>query len=137
MLTEEDKIYLAGLIDGEGSIELMKPNRHYVARVRIVMLYNDVLLELYNKIGIGRLRVIGQNGKKFLHWEADCKQATKLLELVLPYLRLKKKEAELILLFQKHKNKHRSRPLTEEEKQWREDIKKQFDNLKNQRLQNL
>jgi hypothetical protein len=104
--------YLAGLFDGEGSIsiihQLSRPrrNRHYhVLQVNITNTHEGVLRTVRDAVGFGLFRAKSVRGKHsncktVFEWNARSDQARRFLELVLPFLIIKKARADLALEFQ-------------------------------------
>lgn len=91
--------YLAGIIDGEGSINMAlnpKSGRNYYRLLLNVTNNSRELIEwLHWTFGdITHTNYIRYNGKD---WTASGKQVQELLKLVLPYLIIKKPQAELAL----------------------------------------
>ncbi|MFA5767038.1 MAG: LAGLIDADG family homing endonuclease, partial [Candidatus Paceibacterota bacterium] len=103
-LSKEEKAYIAGFLDGDGSIHVrLKPNRTYRYRFQIspaVVFYQsakegDHLKWLNKLLGIGYIRKRNDGIVEFIVGDSDSIIA--LLCNLLPYLRLKKKQAELML----------------------------------------
>jgi hypothetical protein len=100
--------YIAGFIDGEGTITLAITrwlNGRPILQPRIqVSSTDDYILEaMYKQFG-GSLRLPKPNGssrhKPVYRWDVFSKdEITILLETILPYLRIKRRHAELILQF--------------------------------------
>ena len=116
-LSETEKAYIAGIIDGEGSILLAKKERGFVPVV-IVTNTSEILIDfLEKKIG-GRIRTKAQGMGSKPIWRlvvANRPSVYPLLKLLLPYLVVKRERAGLII--QWCEKRHTSRqPLTEEEK---------------------
>jgi hypothetical protein len=106
-LTEAEKGYLAGLIDGEGCINIAKnQGRYYVLQV-ITAQTNEYLLDYWHKkTGIGSLHLMkrsksGENDSAKWHWHCANNQAKALLEIIRPYLVLKCEEARVALEYVK------------------------------------
>lgn len=97
-ITETDKAYLAGIIDGEGSITVRecRPNSFQVY-VRIAQ-SNRPFLENLRMLcgGIGSVNDTKSSLSKRLTsaWAIASKQALLLLEAVYPYLKIKRCQAE-------------------------------------------
>jgi LAGLIDADG DNA endonuclease family protein len=105
-MTSEQAAYLAGLIDGEGCISISRiksssPRGYgYFCRMSIGMT-DPLLLEIAREIGIGVQRL--QTGGREKKWK-DCyiwywsgNGVRILLPLVSPYLRFKRRQAEVAL----------------------------------------
>jgi len=105
--------YAAGIIDGEGSVTFHHDNSFLTRRnrkktetwyPRITVKMNDgkVINFLFGLFG-GRIS-IGRDLRKGIFpsftWEIHCQKAAKIAKKLLPFLRTKKKQAELIIRFQ-------------------------------------
>ncbi len=94
--------YLAALVDGEGYVGLVKRKRKngfgYEPKV-VIANTNETLRDIHEEIGLGRIFVDKRNkkSKSILIWTIPVKQAKVLIERLLPYMRLKKRQAELWL----------------------------------------
>lgn len=98
-----DAAWLAGLIDGEGSISI-SPSSHnkvsLVPTVAVSMTTPRVLKEIVHLTGFGRVSTAIQNGwgyKPLYRWYVVSRQAATLLREINPYMRLKKKQALLVI----------------------------------------
>ena len=130
--------YLAGLFDGEGTFTISNspPNNgrpSYAFREVYVTNTNlEVLNWLKDKLG-GTIRVTkyGKNGWKDVYkWHAGAKQHYYVVKNMLPFLIIKKKQAELILKFIKLKEKQKAnrrgpKGLTSMERNKRDEILQQ------------
>lgn len=102
-LSPTDAAYIAGLIDGEGSIMLVKPG-HVQAeanlRVTVANTYLPVLEWLTDITGIGRIyqhRVDTEKHRASYSWRCHGDGADSLLGQIRPYLRIKAVQADLAL----------------------------------------
>lgn len=137
---EKDIIYLAGLIDGEGSIFIKKAkgrkNPIHSLELEISMTHKPTIESIYKMYGFGSFRASKRKKKMSHHKQAwricfSSNDAVKVINDVLPYLRTKRGEAELALEFAKLKEKHCGRRgLSEEMMQLREDYYNDLKNLK-------
>ena len=99
----EERAYLAGIIDGEGSISLTVNQKGGSRIVAVTVSNNDLNLLLYVKEIIGAGQITNKNSRKKEHahsytYAIYSRQAIDLLKQVLPYLRTyKRKRAALIL----------------------------------------
>lgn len=105
-LSEADRGYIAGIIDGEGCIHIDKandgrgrPHPSYALRVRVAMTDMEVPLFLYEIFGGGFSIFLRDGCKASYNWKATNSRNNNLLRLILPYLKVKKKQAELGLKF--------------------------------------
>jgi len=104
-LSETEKAYLAGLIDGEGSIHFgLNTSETVIPRISISSSNTEVLEWCRNKIGKGYISTLSAHsfeGKfhKETHQFIIQAKPTVLpfLEAILPYLIIKKKQAELVV----------------------------------------
>lgn len=112
-LKSHDVAYLAGLFDGEGYVGIGKHTRHteinhtptYTLRVSIANLCKEVLVEFREKTGLGNNKM--QRLDSCYGWHIQCNQAAQFLEMVLPYLRIKKQQALFAIEFQKMQKSER------------------------------
>lgn len=109
--------YLAGLIDGEGSIEIRKIKNdsssngiYHRPRIRIAVTDRDIIQWLKNSFG-GYI-YIQRNSNKHIKWKdaycwvvANQKLVSEIIEKIYPYLRIKKSNAEILKKFLKTFNK--------------------------------
>ena len=108
-----DLAYLAGILDGEGSISIHKHKDknsqlgYYYQLVINVANTNEWLINwIHLNFGgnIYKKRMLAKHYKQVYLWSASSNQAKTLLELILPYLRLKKAQADIALQFQAKKH---------------------------------
>ena len=142
---------MAGFVDGEGYLTIMKQVRKYRpspafrAYVAISNTNQDVLKLFLNEYG-GKVyfhyeKRLDKQGLKWsdaFTWYCPVSSSKKFLEDVIPYLRLKRRQAELILDFIDNKNsfargKRKGRggssPLTSEEISYREGLRRAVSQL--------
>ena len=120
LLSEKDLAYYAGFFDGEGSICIVKKTKgQYVLEVTVTNTYYWILesyaLAFGGSVGTHRTREFGR--KPCWRWAAAANIAHRFLSLVLPYLEVKKYQAEIAIQFQEAriKKRTRSRRLTDAE----------------------
>lgn len=103
-LSEKEKAYIAGFLDGDGSIYVrLKPNSDYRFRFQIapaIVFYQAEkekhhLVWLQRKLGEGYLRKRKDGIVEYTI--GDVKGIESFLHSILPYLRLKRKQAQLML----------------------------------------
>lgn len=108
LMTETEKAYWAGFLDGEGCIRIkinqpQKPrhNAQYFLQVSITNT-NPVNNDKLRNLGAYIQRHIPRNGKWRPRYQAffQCEKAKEFLQQVYPYLRLKREEAYLAIQFQ-------------------------------------
>lgn len=129
-LDSHDLAYLAGLMDGEGSIGIRKVidprmlNFRYHIFIAVVNCDKPVLEEFKNKTEIGciytRKSIKGFTNRPVHQWQISSNQAASLLEVLLPYLRIKRQQAILCIDFSHHLDECCRKPLTDEELATRE-----------------
>jgi len=117
-----DLAYLAGLIDGEGYIGIKKckpvkghrTTTSYHARIQVRMI-NEAAIKFLAEILGGkyyREKRHCNNGRPLFCWQVSDALAQKSLKALLPFLRVKKKQAILVLMFrglQSESSKHRTK----------------------------
>lgn len=107
-LTPEQLAYMAGYFDGEGSLGLYKKRRDGVfyavsTRVTITQLTDDVLRDFFDAFGGALILMDRPERKESKHtryWSWSCdhqSNARMLVKTLMPYLREKRAEAELML----------------------------------------
>lgn len=120
-MEERDLFYAAGIIDGEGCITLRYHNKDGRSRplLQVSVGNTDQWLVEWLRSSFGgnityRQRV-QKNWKPLWLWSAENKIAGEFLELIIPYLRLKKPQAELAIEFQSRKRPRNRVTLMEKE----------------------
>src|SRR5665213_4477900 len=104
-LTDTQLAYLAGLIDGEGSIESQREVQvrgatpRFVLRVSFVFATEEPLRTICGWLGVGYKRYPTTDPRRSDRYRTHVPKgiAVPLLEACLPYLLLKRRQAELIL----------------------------------------
>ena len=118
-MLETELAYVAGIIDGEGSIGIYQQKaRGYRSKVMRVTVDNTdewLIRQLLMWFGghINRRSDHRGNRKDVWQWYVESKKAGNFLRLILPYVRMKRPQVELALQFQERK--HPCRGHTEEE----------------------
>ena len=109
-MKKTDIAYIAGLFDGEGCIRINKnsaQHRYYSLNVSVKMSWQ--WMPEFLRCGFGgsvykyKMDKYYPNAKDQWCWNIRGQQAVEFLETVMPYLKLKRAEAELALLFQSKK----------------------------------
>lgn len=111
----KDLAYIAGFIDGEGCIRIAKRKQRrsiYPRYILTIVVGNTNILPLRfckRRFG-GKIKLKKMKGNRFqaYHWVISGKRASRVLERLLPYFIIKKKEALLGLKFQKSVSLNRS-----------------------------
>jgi hypothetical protein len=96
-----DWAFLAGLIEADGCIALIATNQGYF-NARVMFANNSEILHDWMATTFkARTKVFNKGSDcTTTHW-SDCRDLVWLLEGMLPYLRSKKEEAELLLEYAK------------------------------------
>jgi len=109
-------VYAAGIIDGEGCIGLYKKKAtdcklgyHLVVKVQVGNTQEWLIRWLQMQFGgcITYSHCKLKSWKPQWRWIIAANKATECLKLVLPYLQLKRPQAEIVIQYQK--NRHRGR----------------------------
>ena len=126
--------YWAGIVDGEGTINISRDKKN---RFRVRLTISNTSLELVElahlEFQVGS--ICHENQKpghwKIGHkWEVNYISAYNIIRLIYPFLIIKKKQAELAMLF--YERKFNRLPggghgiMTTEEIEWRESLKQQM-----------
>lgn len=115
-MKKTDIAYVAGIIDGEGCIYIEHGKKGKAIQLSISVGSTDKWLCEFLKFSFGGcLYQMKSKTLPFWKWEIRTRQAGTFLELILPYLRLKRPQAEIALQFQKARHVQGKRR-TEEEK---------------------
>lgn len=110
-MTSTDWAYLAGIIDGEGCIGVYwdKSSKTYKLTLAISSTSVEWLIALQEKFGLGNVHVQKHKAKKNwklqAHWSLTHSHAQEILRGCLPYLGIKKSQAELALTFKSAQRK--------------------------------
>jgi len=125
--TEEDKIYTAGFFDGEGYVGVYQAQTginagHYQLKCSVTNSNLAILQWIQARFG-GAIRIKQAKLEKYQHiyhvtWvSANCKI---FLQQIIPYLKIKKQQAEIALKFPLREIGHRGKRSAEMvEAQWR------------------
>jgi len=119
-LSDTDRAYAAGLIDGEGCIGLYntrtrKERRaaYYQLTVRVAMRSGAPILWLQSRFGYGTTTSHNKGSKAadvfYYVWQARNRQAETVLREILPYLVEKAPQARLALEFCEHRRQMKER----------------------------
>jgi hypothetical protein len=115
--------YTAGIVDGEGSIMITKKSgptyrRGFIYQLEVLVVNTNEWLVNWLKMQYGgrinKRRSRRPEEKDCYAWSLSSQQAKRFLEFILPYLILKKPQAELAIQFQGAK-RHTGLPPTEEQ----------------------
>lgn len=91
-LPDVDAAYVAGIVDGEGTITLSRLHRNEQRRIVVSVSNNErALLEYIQQVvGAGRIsnkRTYGEKHAPSFHYQISSRQALDLLRQIAPYLR--------------------------------------------------
>ena len=103
-----DLAYIAGFVDGEGCIGLSQRcgKNRYHTYIRIANTKITVLKYIKNYFGYGSIQLANTtyrtspNCKPCYYYQVTCRNASDMASKLIPYLKLKKRQAELITEFQ-------------------------------------
>ena len=143
-MNKVDLAYYAGIFDGEGCISIgkaIKKKYHkdgterecvtYGLRIEVVNTNEWLCRQLWFAFG-GYVRQMKEpeiNRQAVWVWQTQCKHASEVLQTLLPYLKLKRPQAEIAIAFQGRVHQHGKRALTEEERALREAQKIMISNM--------
>lgn len=109
--------WLAGIIDGEGCIDLSRRSRARAVgyHMRVSVSNTDVRLvaRCQQITGLGRVAQLGGETRRRMRdrwrpcyaWSVSTRQAEDVLRLVLPYLVIKREQADLALLARRYRGR--------------------------------
>jgi len=105
-MTEVDKAYIAGFVDGEGCIQLQKKRKpgRYCLRFRITQTDKAILDWIKACTGEGTVRrwsLQSERHRERYEWYCGGYKALCILHEIYPYLKLKKLQAEIAFEFEK------------------------------------
>ena len=102
-LSDKEIAYFAGLFDGEGSIAVYTNKGDRSARfgITIGMVNPKVIEDLRLAFG-GSIYKQVRTGRPVYYWRTFGKRAELILKILLPYLRVKREEAELAIAYRQY-----------------------------------
>ena len=104
-MKKTDLAYVAGIVDGEGCIYLEHNSKGKSFQLSVSVGSTDAWICEWLKFAFGGCTYeMKTKNMPMRKWEIRTKQAGQFLESILPYLRLKKPQAELAIQFQKARN---------------------------------
>ena len=140
-----DKIaYIAGIFDGEGYVDIYNASTSKASKspslyLRVIISQKDGLIMNFLKDNFGGYVLTEKRGDNYIYrWCLASQKAHKFLSLILPYVLIKKEQVKLALKFEEQKGKYLEtlkgsqgfRQLTDEEINWRHEIKEELKQLK-------
>ena len=123
-MKKTDLAYVAGIIDGEGSISILRcdneSNKQYKSfKLRVIVTNTNEWLIQWLVFAFGGsigCRPGKASHQPYFSWTLYGSQGAKFLQLILPYLKLKRPQAEIAITFQQNKSLRGRRRRTEEQK---------------------
>lgn len=121
MRKTEKLAYTAGIMDGEGSIYIRKTTRgHQSSELSVFVTNTEEWICQWLKFQYGgSVHIMNPtrkpNWKIGYRWWLSSNKAVEFLKMVLPYLNLKRPQAELAIKFQEIKQRRGTRNLTKAE----------------------
>jgi hypothetical protein len=106
MNTKEKAIYIAGFIDGEGYITIIKGKNGYkTAGVMVTNTDKNILVFLKKEYGgsIAKLKIRKENHQQAYLWRVVCRGAMRVVKDIQPYVRLKKSKQKIKILLNHEK----------------------------------
>src|SRR3990172_3163537 len=110
MITIPERAYLAGLVDGEGCISISEYRNPKKTATTILTLSltvsscdKDILDYWAEKTGLGSVFIgtrARSNSRTGYSWRLCSNKAVELIDLIYPYLMLKKEQADIAVKFQ-------------------------------------
>lgn len=129
MTRSETLAYIAGIVDNQGSIFIrqykVNNSRNYSLSMAIYHKEKSILEFVQDFFQAGKI----YRDRQGYQIKLGASDTDKILRELLPYLILRKEEAELAIKFQQAK-KYDSRPLSDEERQFRRSCYEEMKRLK-------
>ena|SRR3990167_7647909 len=130
MTTKEDYAYIAGLVDGEGSIFVSNAQRttsyggrRHVLELRISNSDKATLEWVQQTMGCGVVyRNMGGGKREHFNYGVRARSAGGVIASVMPYLRIKRRRGAMALLFQSRITPRRCNRVPDEEFRRRETL---------------
>lgn len=102
--SEMDLAYLAGLIDGEGCFDIHTDNRNNSSfpRIRVEMTHRETvewIQQIFPGVKMQSIHRANRNHSDTYRWCVQGPKAITVARLIIPYLKGKRYEAELMLSF--------------------------------------
>ena len=100
-MKQTDIIYLAGFIDGEGSITMIHGiNNGYSPFIAITNTNKAIIEWVQKRVGRGKIHAYEawkEGQKPYYTWRIYNRQALELAKELLPYLKIKRVQAQLLI----------------------------------------
>lgn len=113
-MNEVELSYYTGVIDSEGCFDIFH-NKNYYARFQMTTTSKELMSDIHSFFGLGTLsenKTKTVTGKTTYTWRVSTKDIQNFIQMIYPYMKTKKPEAEIILGFSQNKE-----TLTEKQKQ--------------------
>lgn len=120
MVSDTTKAYLAGLVDGEGYIGILRAKKGnkkvwmsqfeftFTPVIKVAMIEKELITWLYKTFGgTFETRKARKGARESYCWMCRKAQVRTFLEIIYPYLRVKKDQAEIIFSFPKNHTGHK------------------------------
>lgn len=112
MISESDKAYMAGFVDADGSIGIVSLSQYkrFVGQVAVSNCNKEIVYMFKNYFG-GKVRKRNWKNPKWkpnYEWKLTATKACDVIRLLEPYLKLKQKQATLVLALHTLKTTHNS-----------------------------
>jgi len=129
-MKETEKAWLAGIIDGEGHIEIKKYKQQgckshvYKLAIRISMCSEKTIEYIKQTTNLGtnyNVNRLTKSGRRVFEWYAGSNNALNILRQTLPYLITKQDQAQLGIKFQANRKRLGKGSLSDKERQFQED----------------
>jgi len=115
-MKKSDLIYSAGFFDGEGYVSMRRRkayrrNCNYINIGCGVCQSDEHVINWFKSVFGGSVthRKRNKNYREMWDWDLSCNKAKEFLKLVLPYLKVKKKQVEIVINFQENRKQTRGR----------------------------
>jgi hypothetical protein len=99
-LSAEEASYLAGIVDGEGCFSAGLNRGYVTADLEIGSVHEEFLRNLRETVDVGSLckkRKRTKNARPLYVWSISTGSLESIIIQILPYLRLKRRQAEIVL----------------------------------------
>jgi len=130
-MSKNDLYYAAGLVDGEGTVTLIRQTRHQKRSPSISVSSTSEELVDFMKDTFGghivKLKPPKKGHRQAWHWQTSHDNAIKTLKQIAPYLRERKKKARANLILRDYKRvTPRNGKYTEKQLKRKEEFATQF-----------
>jgi hypothetical protein len=144
-IREKDLIYAAGFFDGEGTVKIEKGDRRtkkpygFRLHIQVSNTHKGVIDWFKETFGAGYVYVRGNKtdgGRDYYDWGLYGHKAQRFLKLLYPYLKVKREDAEIGILFQESINKYgHKKEVPAYELEYRQKLRERLQNLPHRKKQ--